>query len=129
MTAPYYDYLFKFPLASLTTALEALTALRSANIIVDGDIPTNMLGDPRDASGNVVTSGPAFVGRLGIAATSYIDPSTQQSVAVSARGDPDYWYVAIRSDVDPSSIPFDPSSYGLQTCDPTENAAVLGVWA
>jgi hypothetical protein len=128
----YNDYRFKFPLASLGTALQALAALRAANIIMDGNLPANMLGDPRDNSGNNVTADDntlTFFGRTGQPAITYIDPDTQQQITQPAIGDPNYWYVAIRSTTTPSEIPFDPTVYGLIPCDPDESAAVLGVWA
>lgn len=125
----YTDYTFKF--SDLTKALQAFAALRTAGILGQGDVPENMLGDPRDSTGAAVArdSGTvAWVGRKGIAAASYTDESGQ-TVNVPARGDPTLWYIAIRSTVTPDKIPFDPATYGLEVCDPAESAAVLGVWA
>lgn len=124
----YYDFLYKLPLGSLALGITGFTALQAAGLIAPGDIPANMLGDPRDANGNIVTSAPAFVGRQGTAATSYTD-ANGNTVAVPARGDPAYWYIAIRAAVDPATLPVDPASFGLIVCDAAENAAVLGVWA
>jgi hypothetical protein len=125
------DYRFKFPLTGLSLALEALAALRAANIITSGKLPDNMLGTPRDAAGVAIVDGsdPAFRGGPGRAAISYTDPDTQQVIDVPAAGDPGYWYVAIRSTTPPSDVPFDPTTYGLIPCDADESAAVLGVWA
>jgi len=123
-----FDYRFKFPLASLSQALTAIAALRQFGLIGTGDIPQNMLGDARAADGSVVTTAPAFLGRTGTAATSYTDPNGQ-TVTVPAKGDPGYWYVAIRAPVDPATLPINPANYGLLPCSADESAAVLGVWA
>lgn len=123
----YTDYRYKFPISGLSQALQAMAQLRTAGLLGKGDLPQNMLGDLRDTSGNVSTSTPAWAGRPGRAAYSYTDPVTKQTVNVPASGDPGYYYIHIRSDV--SSLPFDSSTYGLVVSDPTESAAVLGVWA
>lgn len=127
MTA-YFDYRFKF--SDLPRALEALAALRAAGIMGHETIPQNMLGEPRDSSGANTTdeASVAWVGRMGIPATSYVDENGQ-TVDVPAVGDPTMYYVAIRSSVPPSKVPVDPASYGLETCSAAESAAVLGVWA
>jgi hypothetical protein len=126
----YYDYLFDFPATGLSDALQALAALRQAGIL-DSQLPQNMLGDPRDANGNVVDrSNPdaMFVGRPGTAATNYTDLNGD-TVNVPAVGDPTRFYIAIRSTVAPDQIPFNPATYGLTVTDPATSAAVLGVWA
>jgi hypothetical protein len=123
-----FDHRFKFTLASLPQALTALTALRQIGLVGAGDIPQNMLGDPRDTQGNVVTTAPAFVGRQGIPASSYTDPQGT-IITIPAKGDPGCWYVAIRTQVDPSTLPLNPADYGLETCPADESAAVLGVWS
>lgn len=126
----YIDYRFKF--ADLPMALSAMQELRTIGILSSAGLPQNMLGDPRDAAGNVVPSGSpdtAFSGRRGSPASSYVDEISGQTVQVFARGDPGFWYIGIRSSVPPSEITFDPATYGLVATDPDESAAVLGVWA
>ena len=92
--AGYYDYFFKFPAttAGLALALTGIPALQAVGIIAAGDIPANMLGDPRDVNGNIVSNSPAFVGRKGSAAGSYTDLSGN-IITIPAKGDPAYWYV------------------------------------
>jgi hypothetical protein len=126
----YFDYRFKF--TDLTKALGAMQELRTVGILSATGLPENMLGDARDATGNVVDRGDpeaAFAGRKGRAAFTYTDDMTQQSVTVPACGDPDSWYIHIRATVSPSDLTFDPTTYGLVPSDPDESAAVLGVWA
>ena len=125
----YTDYRFKFPTANLAEALGALTALRQAGILSSEAIPSNMLGEPRDASGAVVSTNAAWVGRPGIPASSFTDPFTKETVDVPARGDPSYYYIHIRANVPDAELPFDPAVYGLIPTDSTESAIVLGVWA
>lgn len=112
------DYLFKT--TDLVKALTALGTLEAAGL----SDPANMLGDPvLGPSGSVIAR--ASKGRP---AVSYVDPVGKPGTT-AAVGDPAFWYLAIRADIKPSDIPFDPAAYGLLSCDPTENAAVLGVWA
>ena len=126
----YYDYHLKFLVTALPTALTALQALRTAGVMAGETIPENMLGNLRGADGNVVADPAQAVwrGDPGLAALTYIDPGSHQQVTVPARGDPAYYYIAIRSSVAPDQLPFDPSSYGFIAVSPDESAAVLGVW-
>lgn len=132
----YNDYRYTFPAtqAALTEALQGFAALQAAGLLGKGDIPSNMLGTPRDSSGNP-TADPkqiAWRGDPGRAATSYTDPTTGQTVNVPAAGDPSLYYVAIRAETTPTQIAaagIDPATYGLTVCDAATSAAVLGVWA
>jgi len=114
MTAAPFDYRFKFK--DLARALTAMAALRAAGILGTSAIPLNMLGDPRDSSGNT-TADEAQIAWLGRRGTG------------DGGSDPASWYIHIRSEVDPASLPFSPVDYGLTPSDPAESAAVLGVWA
>jgi hypothetical protein len=142
----WYDYRLMFPVAGLAQALTFLAAVRTAGFMGGtGALPDNMLGDPRDASGNIVTAtdpltgaliGHVFTGRPGIAAFSYTDPISGAVVNVPAAGDPTMIYVAIRSPVSPAqsaalqaSLGLNPATYGIMPSDPTVSGAVLGVWA
>jgi hypothetical protein len=132
------DYLWTFPRTGLDKALTGLTALRIELGLPSGTLPGNALGDPRDASGAVVTPLPAddlakpapdptaWIGRPGSAASSYEDMDGK-TIDVPARGDPSKYYMHIRTGQDVEK--FDPSQYGLMPSDPAESAAVLGVWA
>lgn len=108
----YYDYRFKFLITQIALALLAMEQLRLSKILPLDRLPENMLGDWRDSTGAIVTQDATWIGRQG----------------VTGKGDPLYYYVAIRSDVPPTAITFNPATYGLLVCDPAENAAVLGVW-
>lgn len=123
-----YDYRYKFPLSGLALAITGFAALQAAGLLSPGTIPPNMLGSDRDASGNVVAPGDSTVvawrGDAGIA--QMVDPSSGGTI--EARGDPAFYYVAIRSEVAPADVTVNPADYGLVTCDPIESAAVLGGW-
>lgn len=106
----YYDYRLKFPVTGLATALQAIAALQSAGLLGAGDIPDNMLGDPRDNSGAIASSNITWMGRQGTT-------------------DPSYYYIHIRATVDPTTLPFDPATFGLVPSTVQESADVLGVWA
>lgn len=130
------DYLWNFPKTGLALALDGLKALRTDLGLTDDVMPLNALGDPRDTAGAIVTpvSGPAkpagvsvaWIGRPGIPATSYVDMSGK-TVNVPAKGNPDRYYMSIRSDK--TATGFDPAAYGLSVTPPAESADVLGVWA
>ena len=117
------DYTFKAP--SLADLGAALTALQQAGLVGAADRPNNMLGSlsVNDANGFVLFR--YGVGRPASTATAP-DGST---ISLAAIGDPAMFYVAIRTDVPPSAIPFDPTTLGLIATTPDESAAVLGVWA
>lgn len=118
------DFLYKFPVSDLPQALTALAALDAAGLH-----PDNMLGDPRSASGAVVLDLKQAVwrGGQGQAAYTYTDLSGA-TVSVPAQGDPSYFYIAARADLDPTLLPFDLGAYGLVQTAPAESASVLGVW-
>jgi hypothetical protein len=122
MSAPYTDHLFRA--TDLPHVLAALDALRTAGVLGADDGPDNMLGDAVANENGVVTAR----ARQGRAAMTITDPDTGATTAVPAAGDPAYWYIAIRSQV-ATDQPVDPTAYGLESCDPGESGAVLGVWA
>ena len=116
------DYLWNFPTTGLALALQGLDALRAELSLPPNAMPGNALGDPRDAEGNVVIvpssdepreDSVVWVGRPGTA----------------AKGDPDRYYMHIRTADDLSAVAFDPSQYGMVVTGRAESAAVLGVWA
>ena len=124
------DYRLTFPVTSLGTGISGLRALREA----EGGNAQNALGDPRDASGNIVYPDPnapigtpppdVWYGRPGSAATSYTDLNGNV-VQVPARGDPALYYVHIRSAQD---IAFEPDQHGMKDSDLVDSADVLGIW-
>lgn len=131
------DNLWSFPRTGLARALEGLAALRDGLGLPPDAQPGNALGDPRDANGEIVVPQagaiddpppvpPAWIGRPGSAASSYQDMSGA-TVAIPAKGDPDRYYMHMRTDIDAPG--FDPADYGFEPTDPAESAAVLGVWA
>ena len=126
----YYDYVFKFPVTGLASALQGMAALQASGLLDGANLPQNMLGDPRDVNGNVITDGsvPAWIGRPGPAASSYTDPSGA-TVQIPQKGDPTQYYVWIHASLAPSALTVDPTTYGLVVCDQAEAAQVLGVWA
>ena len=131
----YTDYLFSAP--NLNDIAAALVALRSAGLVGVGDVPDNMLGDPvtiqvpgqPDPVTQLATVTTITIrARQGRAASSYVDPGTGLTVQVPGDGDPALWYVAVRTTVPPSAVPFDPTTLGLTPVDPATSAAVLGTW-
>ena len=117
----YHDYLYRFPVAGLSTALKIIVAL--------GLLPENMLGQGRDNSGALAAdpTTATWRGGQGVAALAYTDQSGA-TVNVPARGDPAYYYVAVRTTVDIATLGIDPAAYGMSVCDPAESLAVLGAW-
>lgn len=128
----YFDYLYKFPKtqAALAQVLCFFEALRAAHLFGPGNHPTNMLGTPRNSRGepdNTIHA--AWRGDPGFAATSWRDPATGQLVETPARGNPAFYYIAIRSETSPMDIEaagIDPADYGLMFCTAEESSAVLG---
>jgi hypothetical protein len=129
------DYRMTFPVTALVSGVAGVFALREE---LERDAPgsaRNALGDPRDASGDIVIrdtnldpSVPppdVWYGRPGSAATSYTDPNGDV-VQVPARGDPALYYVHIRSGQ--TARGFRPDQYGMQDSDAVDSAAVLGIW-
>jgi hypothetical protein len=139
MSGTYFDYRLNFPTTGLALALEGFDALRAELGIETNMLLGHMLGDPRDADGNVVVPQPrdigdppdtsvVWIGRPGIAAYSYTDPNARV-VEVPARGDPARYYMHIRTETDRTAVTIDLTQYGMVATDPAESAAVLGVWA
>jgi len=126
------DYRLTFPVTALANGLEGYAVLREE---LAPDNAQNALGDPRDASGNIVVPDPnapigtpstvVWHGRPGSAATSYTDLNGVV-VQVPARGDPSLYYVHIRS---ANAAPaFDPASHDMMNADAIASAQVLGIW-
>jgi hypothetical protein len=122
----YFDFRFRFLATpeAMATALGALEALREAGAWVGSNgAPMNMLGEP-------IPGMPGVNGKLGCAAYSYLEEGVGPLITVPAVGDPNYYYVAIRTTVDPSTVPPGlPEEFGLEAVDAATSAAVLGVWA
>jgi hypothetical protein len=125
------DFRMSFPITSLGTGINGLRALREA----EGGNAQNALGDPRDASGNIVYPDPnadpntpppdVWYGRPGSAASSYTDLNGNV-VQVPARGDSSLYYVHVRSELPAGE--FDPTQHGMKDSDPKASADVLGIW-
>lgn len=126
----YFDYRFRFPVAGIAQALGGFAALRAAGVMPADGLPANMLGDPLDVAGALVMpdaggelSGVAFRGRRGSAAI------VSKDWTIPARGDTGYFYIHIRSTIDPATLPVSPAAFGLETVSAEESAAVLGAYA
>jgi hypothetical protein len=129
------DYRLTFPVTALANGVRGITALRAELQSDTNATPVSALGDPRDASGNIVVPDPnapigtpppeVWYGRPGSAATSYTDPNGNV-VQVPAKGDPALYYVHIRSSLEAKA--FRPGQYGMKDADPKAGAAVLGIW-
>jgi hypothetical protein len=113
-----HDYRYKT--TNLPLALQALAALRAAGVLAPEGAPFNMLGEP-------LPDDPTVRGRRGWG--GWLSDKSGEQFYVTPVGDPAAWYFAIRSEVPPSAVPFDPAAYGLQPVSAEESAAVLGVWA
>jgi hypothetical protein len=128
----YNDFIFKFPISGLSSALQAMQELRIIGLLGAGALPDNMLGDYRDDTGSVCdpqTGSPTWKGKQGTAAVTSTDHLSGAQIIEPAHGDPAYYYVYIRSDILPSEITFDPSAYGLVAISADEVKPVLGEWA
>jgi len=128
------DYRLTFPVTALVAGVDGIATLR-AELQSDTANRVDALGDPRDASGNIVYPDPnapigtpppdVWYGRPGSAATSYTDLNGVV-VQVPARGDPSLYYVHIRS---ANAAPaFDPASHDMTNADAIASAQVLGIW-
>jgi len=126
------DYRLTFPVTALANGLEGYAVLREE---LAPDNAQNALGDPRDASGNIVYPDPnapigtpppdVWYGRPGSPATTFTDPDGNV-VQVPARGDPSLYYVHIRSELPAGE--FDPARHDMRDADPKASADVLGIW-
>ena len=117
------DYTFKAP--SLAVIGGALAALQALGLVGKNSGLSNMLGQMLvdDAQGN-----PLFRYGMGRAAVTVLGMDGGP-MTIPAAGDPGMFYIAIRTDVQLSEIPFDPAALGLIATTLEESAAVLGVWA
>lgn len=102
----YHDYRYRFLVANVTQAVAVLAALRSAGTL-DGEHPTNMLGDPLDATGN---------------------PTTLDEAVFLGRRSGDHIYLHVRATTPPEAIGVDLGAYGMEPVSEAESASVLGVW-
>ena len=128
------DYRLTFPVTALVAGMDGIATLR-AELQSDTANRVDALGDPRDASGNIVYPDPnapigapppdVWYGRPGSAATSYTDLDGN-TVDVPARGDPSLYYVHIRSAMPAGE--FDPTQHGMKDADAVASAQVLGIW-
>jgi len=121
---PSYDYRFKFRVADLDLALEAMVVLRLAGILTT-EHPINMLGEPRGAQGQIVTEEEAlFRGSRGTLAVTTPDG------VIPAKGDTGWFYIHIVSTVSPdvALAELDPADFGLEATTAAESAEVLGEW-
>ena len=119
------DYRLSFPVTTLGTGISGLRALREA----EGGNAQNALGDPRDASGNIVYPDPnapigtpppdVWYGRPGSPASTFTDLSGNV-VQVPARGDPSLYYVHIRSELPAGK--FDPTQHGMRDASAVDSA-------
>ena len=117
------DYTFKA--SSLAVIGNALAALQASGLVGANSGPSDMLGS---LSVNDAHGSPLFrygIGRAALTVTG-MDGAPMPTPAV---GEPGMFYIAIRTAVQPSAIPFDPAALGLIATPPAESAAVLGVWA
>jgi hypothetical protein len=127
------DYRLTFPVTALVSGMDGIATLR-AELQSDTANRVDALGDPRDASGNIVYPDPnadpntpppdVWYGRPGSAATSYTDLNGN-TVQVPAKGDPTLYYCHIRSAQD---IAFEPTQHDMRDADPKASADVLGIW-
>lgn len=123
----YHDYRYRFLASNVTQAVAVLSAMRAAGVL-EGEHPTNMLGDPMDATGNPTgTADAAFLGRRGRAAVEYLDENGDPQTS-PACGDPAYIYLHVRATTPPAAIGVDLGAYGMEAVAEAESAAVLGVW-
>lgn len=116
------DYTFKAP--SRATITDALAALQASGLVGANSGPSDMLGPMRyvDAKGNML-----FRYGMGRAAVT-VTGMDGKPMTIPAVGEAGMFYIAIRTDVQPPDIPFDPATLGLIATTPDESAAVLGGW-
>ena len=143
ISVSWYEYAYNFPVSGITTFTTFLTGARAAHFLDGGyHLPDNMLGDPRDATGAVVTAtdangalvGVVFRGRTGIPAMSYTDPNGN-TVNVARVGDPTLMYLNIRAPYSPAQLAAiltglhkTLAQYGVTATDPALSAQILGTW-
>jgi len=128
------DYRLTFPVTSLVAGVDGIATLR-AELQSDTANRVDALGDPRDASGNIVYPDPnapigtpppdVWYGRPGSPATSYTDLNGNV-VQVPAKGDPALSYLHLRPALPAGE--FDPAQHGMKDADAVDSAAVLGIW-
>jgi len=128
------DYRLTFPVTALVAGVAGIATLR-AELQSDTANRVDALGDPRDASGNIVYPDPnapigtpppeVWYGRPGSAATSYTDLNGD-IIQVPAKGDPTLYYVHIRSALPAGE--FDPTQHDMKDADLVDSADVLGIW-
>lgn len=116
------DYTFKAP--SLATITDALLVLQASGLVGANSGPSDMLGplSVNDAQGNSLFR--YGVGRAAVTVTGM----DGQPMTIPAAGEAGWFYIAIRTDVQPSAIPFDPAALGLIATTADESATVVGRW-
>jgi hypothetical protein len=116
------DYTFKAP--SLAVLAQALAVLQQSGLVGANAGPSDMLGPAfqADANGAIL-----FRFGTGRPAVDFAPPDSP-AISMPAVGEVGMFYIAIRTDVPPSAIPFDPAAVGLIATSAEESAAVLGVW-
>jgi hypothetical protein len=102
----YHDYRYRFQASNVAQAVAVLAALRAAGAL-DGEHPTNMLGDALDATGN---------------------PTSPVEAIFLGRQSGSYIYIHVRATTPPEAIGVDLGAYGMEPVSEAESAAVLGVW-
>jgi hypothetical protein len=145
MNVAWSDLQVNFSLTSISKFVTFVSSARVAHYFDGGaNLPDNMLGDPRDASGNIVTAtdpttgalvGVVFKGRPGQAAFSYTDLGGNV-VNVAAVGDPTRMYIDVRAPVSSAALTAvlaqagkTLASYDVVVSDPVVSAQILGTWA
>jgi hypothetical protein len=132
-----YDYRFKT--TNLPLALLAIDALRDAGVLSPDGAPVNMLGDllpdrpdlrgRQGRAGAWVTPTEAVPVRDQMTGEASGETAVPPPYFVPALGEAGAWYIAIRSEVPPETLPLDPAQFGLLPVSAEESADVLGVWA
>lgn len=79
---------------------------------------------PRGSRPRIAVIGPTQ-GR----AAQEVDDGEGGTVEIPAAGDPDYWYVSLRTKAELDTDQIIAAEPAIQVCDQAEAEAVLGVWA
>jgi hypothetical protein len=120
---------YRLQATSLATLAAALAAIQAAGLVGADAGPDNMLG-PLSIVDSANPVNPNYVlARYGVgSAASMVIMPDGSSYTTPARGVVGTFYIAIRTVVAPAALPMDPAALGLAWSDPSESAAVLGVW-
>ena len=120
---------YRLQATSLATVAAALAAIQAAGLVGANDGPDNMLGPLSvvDSANPVNPNYVLFRYGVGSAASTATMPDGS-TYTTPARGSVGTFYIAIRTVIAPAALPMDPTALGLAWSDPSESAAVLGVW-